>query len=491
MPSDRIACLYARRRYACRAAGYGFRVFQRSWIRGFQETKKPGTQDYKDVIDTDDVSNDERVLLWACRGRSRRGRRVGGDYYTPAYIGLTRHFWLRNESDRAIRDYFLRGPLAPQEGLVRISEADKKTIVDALIGHRTAKDEDNCEGRELLSLIGINDRQDPDSKQILRKLEEVWNEGPASAPLRSREDPLAEIIAQDFVEICRVEKFLPRREWLFLLLAFIRIATSMWLLAHLRITVLVRDWVLKACSKKNWPRIPDMSRALSSRYEGLLHPTSSPTREVFEILDDYMRARIELRVLVGQIDKERPGNLEGRRLTLDSEGANQLTLDDLLICARNINWDTVTGGATVRRWLTRECESWAAWRSPRNRGQGKNLREFIRVLYHFPDDDSGSSLLQRSRNPHTAKIVPGHRLLQLFAFLAERCKTRDRSKAGQGKLVLWDIEEHMYRYGIDFRSGSCGRPLLVETLTEAGILVGSPDAGESAEVLNVIRTRGA
>ena len=54
--------------------------------------------------------------------------------------------------------------------------------------------------------------------------------------------------------------------------------------------------------------------------------------------------------------------------------------------------------------------------------------------------------------------------------------------------MLRDIEQHLYDYGIDFRSSSFGRPLLIEKLMEGGFLVGSPDAGESAEVLDTVGT---
>ena len=88
---------------------------------------------------------------------------------------------------------------------------------------------------------------------------------------------------------------------------------------------------------------------------------------------------------------------------------------------------------TLRRWLTREAEKYPAWRSPRTRGQGKNIDEFIRVLYRSTDDDSGSGLLIRCPRT-TTKIVPGHRLLQLFAFLAARYKSRSH---GSGRRQDW------------------------------------------------------
>ena len=468
-----------------------FELFRELGYGDSRDTERPGARDLNDVIGSPSLSDGERLLLAACRGRKRRDRRRKGDFYTPAYIGLTRDAWFRKQSDRALRDYFLGGPLAHVQGNGQFSDGDKNTIVGALIGKWTAHNEDDFEGKELLSLLGIATRKDPKFGTVKEHLEKALLGkrglgGPGSAPLRGRPDTLASTITQDFVEVCLVEELLPRREWLFLLLAFIRVATSMWLLAHLRITVLVRDWVLAACSQQSWPREPEMLSALSLRHEGLLHPTSSPTREVFEMLDDYMRSRVELRMLVQRIGKECGGLLDEKLLTFDSPGSGQITLEELLIVARGIDWPRVTDGSSVRQWLTREAEAWASWRSPRNRGQGKQLREFIRVLYHFPDDDLGSSLLKPSRNAPTTKIIPGHRLLQLFAFLANRKKGREKSRGDQGNLVLRDIQEHMHNYGLDFRSSSFGRPLLVDTLSEAGLLIGSPDAGESAGVLDVI-----
>ena len=251
----------------------------------------------------------------------------------------------------------------------------------------------------------------------------------------------------------------------------------MWMLAHLRITIMVRDWVLSAAMKEAIPTVDEMVSAIRKRHEGLLHPSSSPTREVFEHVEAYMRARVELRLLVRVVEtinteRFRAATGEVKTLSLDQQGARFITLGDLLDLTRNCDWSTVVDGKTLRQWLTREAEKYPAWRSPRTRGQGKNIDEFIRVLYRSADDDSGSGLLIRCPAT-TTKIVPGHRLLQLFAFLAAQAKSRSRGKE-RGKLVLRDIEQHLYDYGIDFRSSSFGRPLLIEKLMEGGFLVGQP-----------------
>ena len=455
--------------------------------RNANETK---AQEFSHVVDTPSLSKAECLLLATCRGRQKktRGRR-SEFFYAPPYLGLSRHAWLRKRTDRTMRDYFLGGPLAHQEALGNL---DKKLVVSALLGHRSARLVEESPGKEILSLVALEERDDPLPSTVLEYLTKAVSDA-RSAPLalgRYR-DPLACILSEDFLELCRLEARIPRREWLFFLIAFLRVATTMWVLAHLRITIMVRDWVVSAALKEPVPGLDEMLSVICNRHEGILHPSSSPTREVFEHVETYMRARVELRLLVREVKTMNAEHFtaasgKAKTLSLDRRGADFITLDDLLVRAHNSDWSTVVDGKTLHQWLTRRAEKYPAWRSPRTRGQGKNIDEFIRVLYRSADDDSGSGLLIRCPGT-TTKIVPGHRLLQLFAFLAARAKSRSRGREG-GKLVLRDIERHLYNYGIDFRSSSFGRPLLIEKLMEGGFLLGSPDAGESAEVLDTVGT---
>ena len=276
----------------------------------------------------------------------------------------------------------------------------------------------------------------------------------------------------------------------FFLIAFLRVATTMWMLAHMRITIMVRDWVLSAARQEAVPGENEILNAICKRHEGLLHPSSSPTREVFEHVETYMRARVELRLLIGEIKMLNAESFtaatgEPKLLSLDRRGARFIQLGDLLVLAQSCDWSTVVEGQALRQWLTRQAEKYPAWRSPRTRGQGKNIDEFIRVLYRSEDDDSGSGLLIRCPET-TTKTIPGHRLLQLFAFLAAQAKSRSPRREA-GKLVLRDIEQHLYDYGIDFRSSSFGRPLLIGKLTEGRVPRREPRCRrESAEVLDTV-----
>ena len=453
--------------------------------RNADETK---AQEFSDVVGNPSLPKAERLLLATCRGRQKKTRAPRSEFfYAPPYLGISRHAWLRKRTDRTMRDYFLGGPLAHQETL---GSLDKDLVVRALLGHRSARVVEESPGKEILSLLALEERADPPSNTVLTYLTKAVSDA-RSAPLAlgRHADPLASILSEDFLELCRLEAQIARREWLFFLISFLRVATTMWMLAHLRITIMVRDWVLSSALKNAVPAADEILTAICKRHEGVLHPSSSPTREVFEHVETYMRARVELRLLVREVktmntERFTAATGEVKTLSLDRRGAGYITVDDLLVLAQNSDWSTVVKGQPLRQWLTREAEKYPAWRSPRTRGQGKNIDEFIRVLYRSADDDSGSGLLIRCPAT-TTKIVPGHRLLQLFAFLAARAKWRSRGRE-RGKLVLRDIERHLYDYGIDFRSSSFGRPLLIEKLMEGGFLVGSPDAGESVEVLDTV-----
>ena len=151
-----------------------------------------------------------------------------------------------------MRDYFLGGPLAHQQELGNL---DKDLVVQALLGHRSARSLEEPRGNEILSLLALTERNDPLAEDVLRHLEN-WVSRPRSAPLASsrHSDPLASILTDDFLELCRLEATIARREWLFFLIAFLRVATTMWMLAHLRITTMVRDWVLSAALGKRYQR---------------------------------------------------------------------------------------------------------------------------------------------------------------------------------------------------------------------------------------------
>ena len=176
-------------------------------------------------------------------------------------------------------------------------------------------------------------------------------------------------------------------------------------------------------------------------------------------------------------------------MSLDQAGSNYITLARLLDLARSCDWSTVVDGKPLRQWLTRKAEKYPAWRSPRTRGQGKNIDEFIRVLYRSSDDDSGSGLLIRC--PPGDNYQDRSRPSPPPAFRVAR-----RAEPSCGH---WDARKASWCSGTSSGTStmttgltSAPVPLVVpcswRSSWKEGFSWGVPDAGESAEVLDTLGT---
>ena len=285
--------------------------------------EKKSAQGFLEAIKNESMSKSERLLLNTCRGRTKTSRvQMGEFFYAPPYLGLTKYAWFRQSSDRTIRDYFLGGPIAHAQPL---NDRDRDLIVGALFGKRTASVSDEVQDKEILSLLALEEIANPSEESVSLNLAEAVALC-SSAPLEreQHEDPLAHRVYTDFLEICTLEANLPRREWLFFLSAFLRIAVTMWLLAHLRITTMVRDWVLEAARQKVLPREEDLNASVRTRYQGLLHPTSTPTHEAYAHVEDYMRARVELRILIRKVEE-----MNQREFSSNNHEAKKLSLSPI------------------------------------------------------------------------------------------------------------------------------------------------------------------
>jgi len=307
------------------------------------------------------------------------------------------------------------------------------------------------------------------------------------------EDEIANRVTQDLTAMCDLEAELPRMQWLELLMTFLRFALPMWLLAQMQITGLLHAWLTDAVDNGNIASADVVLRSLLRRNRGLLHPTLTPTRELFEHVERYMKCRVEVNIFLYCLEAIRQDRVGGKTLKLEGGGRDALSVDQLLILARDASGDirdmerfrAIADGLDVRTFLTREGEAFAAWRNPLMRGQGKNIDEFFRVLYRaeLGDEAGGYLLVPEGRGARRGfRVFPGQMLLKTATYLAAQGRWSSRPRRGAGKLVLEDVEEHFGQYGIDFSTAADARPLLMKELQEMGLLTGSPDAGSSVAV---------
>lgn len=444
-------------------------------------------------------SDRERAVLHALRGRRKKSKNSTPQrFFAPAYPQLAKRGWLGKNRERVVNNFLLSGPIAQnfwhrgtdtEDGKRRQRELVEK-IWHALLGNNSCLDQ-NLEGKELLAATLGPDSFDANSELPMRNLREKTD--PCASVIRIDNDELANRITQDLVAICDLESELPRMQWLQLLMTFLRFALPMWLLAQMEITRLLHAWLIDAVDHGFIAETSVVLRGLARRNRGLLHPTLTPTRELFEHVARYMKCRVEVDILLYCLEKVRKDRIKGRTLNLGGGGRGMLGIDELLTLTRHASPDIremerfkhVAQGLDVQTFLTREGEQFSAWRNPLMRGQGKNIDEFFRVLYRaeLGDEAGGYLLVPEGRGARRGfRVFPGQLLLKTVTYLAAQGKWSTRQRGGGGKLVLQDVEDHFGQYGIDFSSAADARPLLMRELQAMGLLTGSPDAGSSVAV---------
>ena len=444
-------------------------------------------------------SDKERAVLHALKGRRKKSKNsIAQRFYAPAYPNLAKSGWLRKRGERVICNFLLSGPVAQHfwgKGANTTEGKGKQQffaeeLKNALLGKKSCFDE-KFEGKEILAATLGPEAFIIDQELPLRNIKEKTDYN--DMVFRTDHDELANRITQDLLAICHIEGSIPRMQWIYLLMTFLRFALPMWLLAQMQITKYLHRWLLDAVDEGLTIDSEEIKRRIALRNHSLLHPTLTATRELLEQIESYMKCRVEVNILMYCLEQVRPEKISGKTITHDGAGAERLSLEQLLFLANHASDDIKTSqrfkhvaqGLNIRTFLTREGEQFSVWRNPLMKGQGKNIDEFYRVLYKaaLGDEEGGHLLTPEGRGATRGfRVFPGQILLKTITFLAARNKWPHQTKGKAGKLVLQDVEEHFTQYGIDFSTAADARPLLMNHLQAMGLLTGSPDAGSSVDV---------
>ncbi|AII60157.1 hypothetical protein X793_00440 [Dehalococcoides mccartyi CG4] len=443
-------------------------------------------------------SKNEQAVIFTLRGRRKKTKgSIAHSFFAPAYPALARSSWLGKNRERVILHFLLGGPIIQHlwnRGTdIEIKKAEHRDLVDlvikALIGHNSCIEEES-KSKEILS-VAIRKCDFHIDTQIA--IENLLNKTTSSNSIIDMDhDEIASRIFYDLQFICRLEETLPRMQWINVLMTFLRFATPIWLLAQMQITSLVHDWMLDAMDRDIIPDDSIISKKIAQRNKALLHPTLTPTREVYEHVERYMKHRVELDILLYCLEKLNP-EINSKTLTVEEKGQKEISIKQLLLIAQKSSNDfrslarfkEIADGLDVQRFLTREGELNSAWRDPLRKGQGKNIDEFLRVMYkaELGDEAGGYLLTPEGRSGNRGfRVFPGQLLLNTVTYLAAQDKWSHNSTGGGGKLILEDVERHFQQYGIDFSTAADARPLLMQELQAMGLLAGSPDAGSSVAV---------
>lgn len=412
------------------------------------------------------------VGLVALKGRAKE-RKAQSSFYAPAYPEYAAHGWMRRSSDRVIRDFFLRGALAAGvAGDKGLEESTLECTVRALYGRGQPQD--------VLHLCANTLPQPPELASpgdALSAASRLLSERPDWGVEEG--DILSGRIARDWRALCLLEPFLPRLAWVELVGTFLRTVTPLWLLAQMRVCVIVRDFVRAALDGRNVDAA-GVRGAICRRHESLLVPSITLTDSVDDAVVEYMRARVELKVVfaeLAQLDEDLAQELQ---LPLSvANGKGKVGLDRLKEMLGGVA-DPQQFYATV----VRKAETYPAWARPLKIGQGKNIEEFLRVMRndHVGGQDDGYLLERGPRNRRLFRVFPAQKVIALFALLAHADKVL-RLGSGQ-RLLLADLEKGFQEMGIDFTILGGVRVELLRALANAGVLSGTPDAGEGAELTN-------
>lgn len=443
------------------------------------------------------LSDEERAVLYALRGRKKeRTAATTTHFFAPAYPVLAKAGWLRKSQDLLVRNFLLGGPVAQSlwgegSGTERGKEKQRALISDIVqaLGGRTVPGESKKK-IDILAAALNNLEWDGGAEQALTRLHGSTSE--STSVMRIGTDELAAQITDDFQSVCALEGKIPRMQWMQVLMTFLRFAPAIWLLAHMRITRHLRQWILDAADGGKIIGQQEVTDRLKNRNRGLLSPTRVPTRSLFDHIEKYIKARVEIDIFLYCLERVRYNDITSKELSVTDGSADQVGVEKLLILAREASNDIrelerfqkVAPGSSIGAFLTREGEQFPAWRNPLKYGQGKNIDEFFRVLLKgkTEDADGGYMLSLVRRGPKRSFLVfPGQLLLKTIVYLAARSVQRQRN---EHRLMLQHVEEHFERYGIDFSSAAEAREYLMKELQTLGLLTGSPDAGASVAIAN-------
>lgn len=426
-----------------------------------------------DPLEIDATNPEGRAVGFALRGRKLE--RNGSSYfYAPAYPELASLGWLRRKSDRVVRDFFLKGALAVA---CRTGAIDKSVLADATT--RAIYGSESSIGKDVFQRCAnsVKTATRPADQEVARATVEGHLDSNSQWGLEQH-DVISSRIAEDWLSLCRLEPFIPRLAWVGMVATFLRVAIPLWLLAQMRVTVIVRDALRQAISGDS-VSIDVLRGQIANRHQRLLVPSQTLTDSVDDLVVTYMRSRCETNLVFLELAKAdatwsarlgQPLSLAGGSLPLTS-----VTEGVRLLAARN---------PTLLQDIIRQAESYSAWVSPLAKGQGKNIEEFLRVLRndHVGESDDAYLLERGPRNRRLFRVFPAQRVLAMYCLLTHAHKWR--KDGPRSRLILSDLEATFREVGVDFSIVGGSRAQLLKELSARGILAGTPDAGDGVELNN-------
>ena len=327
-------------------------------------------------------SDEEKYSLYMSRGREKQDK-AGEltDFYAPMYPSLARSSWFRPSMERCVRDFFLRIITQHLHGYGENKKSREQDFVNKFYNALHGKIDKNesksdIAGLDVDELNGCLTEEEgrkrlSDLCSLYGGVESSENQHKSIFTLQDNQpDELAETIFEDLMYLCKLEGDLDRLQWMSLLKTFLRFSSSVWLLAQMRMTIILRDKLLSIMANPEIKNIDDacVDRIIKTRYKKLLKPkTTLSKNEIEKYVQDYVNARIELNVLVALVEKytDSVDWSNKKTITLHDGSADELSVVNLMAAGQEAgkkeDFLNDLEGLELGVKLIRHCERYKSW----------------------------------------------------------------------------------------------------------------------------------
>ena len=245
----------------------------------------------------------ERAVIYALKGRHKKVNSQKLEFLCPSVLHTYENCGLRKQRIVLLKTFYCRTYSAiPWNKSSEKWEEFVESVLNALIGNKTYDGEEVKE-KEILSAT----LRDPDliknseiaKDNILKKI----NENIDLVIKGIENDEISNRIYNDFLYICKLEAKIPRIQWILVLMTFLRFALPMWMLSHMQITSFLHEWLLDAVDNGKIANNKEIRSKIERRNREILKLTLTPSRQVFEHIERYIKHRVEINILLAALGK--------------------------------------------------------------------------------------------------------------------------------------------------------------------------------------------
>ena len=442
-----------------------------------------------------DWTGEERFTIEAFRGR----RKLAGDrksFYSPAFPALARNAWLRAKDPVTVNGFLFEGP-----------------IIHALKSKNASRDRIDLFSNLLVSsLLDDSDNKDSfnyslkeDVPQMLDKVEAIeelndYLEGELGST-QTLTDNATDIFSikayEDFIYLLSLQDEVPRTLWIAMLQGFLRLTMSVSLLGQMKSSEILWDWIENTMNGHKVPTQDEIDNAFIYRHKDLFQPSVVEFEGLASTINSYSKTRVKLTVFLNKCHEmnvinskeyEEPFSISSSPKNLDIEEFLWRISKNSKVLLNEMNKDLSESEENIfEAFMDIESGKYSLYNKG-NVGQSKNISEFLKILEKSEGfDDKASHIFEkvvRGRQKHQFRAAPGQLLIEIMTLFADINKFKKNEQLRRRHITLVELENHFRFYGVNYTLAADGRKALMNRLASAGVLSGSPDAGDSISVIN-------